>query len=81
MQGEWRDAARRVVGAKQLVRALREGRVARVVVADDAEKAVLAPVEELCRAGQVPLSHVPAMQEIGHACGIAVGAACAGLLR
>ena len=70
-----------VVGIKQVKKALRENRLARVYVAEDAEERVTAPILMQCRETGVEVTMVPAMRELGEACGIEVGAAAAGILR
>ncbi len=71
----------KVVGLKQLRKALLAGRVSEAFLADDADPAVTAPVEELCAQTGVPVTHVETMQRLGSLCRIHVGAACAGILR
>lgn len=71
----------RVVGVKQTRRAIGEGRAARVYLAQDADPAVTAPVEALCREQGVPVEQVAQMKDLGSACGIAVGSAVAALLH
>ena len=71
----------RVVGVKQLRKAIGRDEVRRVFLALDADPAVTEPVEALAEARAVPVTQVPTMKELGRACGIAVGAAAAGLLK
>lgn len=71
----------KVVGVKQTKRALCDGRAARVFLAEDADPRVTGPIEALCAQKGVPVEKVPAMKELGGACGIAVGSAAAALLR
>ena len=59
-------AGPRVVGAKQTRRALADGRAVRVFLAEDADPGV---------------ERMSATRELGQACGIAVGAAVAALVR
>lgn len=73
--------AKKVVGAKQLRRALNEGQVRLAFLADDADPQLIRPLEELCQASNVEIVRVPSMQKLGQACGIHVKAACAALLR
>ena len=65
----------RIVGMKQVLRALEADEVAAVYLADDAETRIRERVEAACAA------HVPSMRELGRMCGIDVGAACAGEMR
>ena len=71
----------KVVGAKQVKRALRDGRAGRLFVAMDADPRLLQPLVQEAVNRQVPVSQVSSMKELGASCGIAVGAAVAVLLR
>ena len=71
----------KVVGAKQVKRALREGRAARLYMALDADPRLLQPLVQEAVRQQVPVEQVPSMKALGAACGIAVGAAVAVLLK
>ena len=73
-------ASEKVVGAKQVKRALKDGRAKKVFWAENADPRVLQPlIQEAVRKG-VPLQQVSTMKELGDACGISVGAAVAALL-
>ena len=74
-------AGPRVVGAKQTRRALADGRAVRVFLAEDADPGVTDPGEVLCAEHGVPVERISATRELGQACGIAVGAAVAALVR
>jgi large subunit ribosomal protein L7A len=65
---------------KQLRKALRDGKAAKVFVALDADPKLTGPVYAACQSGGVPLEEVPTMKELGAACDIEVGAAVAALL-
>ncbi len=71
----------KAVGARQTVRALRAGRVRRMYLARDAAPAVTGPVERLCRELSVEVVWTDTMKQLGQACGIAVGAAAAAVLK
>ena len=71
----------KVVGAKQAKRALRDGRAARLYIAVDADPRLLQPLVQEAVNRQVPVSQVPTMKDLGAACGIAVGAAVAVLVK
>lgn len=75
------DASRRIVGAKQLLRALEAGRVATAFVAKDADKFLTKPIEDRCLDKNIPCREVESMSVLGKACGIDVGAAAAGVFR
>ena len=69
----------KVVGAKQTKRVLISGKAVAVYLASDADPQVTDAVRELCVEYGVPVFDVPSMKELGHACGIAVGAAVAAM--
>ena len=73
--------SRHIAGAKQLRKAIRAGTVERVYLAKDADDRVTAPLEELCRQTGTLLTWIPSMRELGAACGIEVGTACAAMLK
>lgn len=70
----------KVVGVKQTQRALNEGNVRLVFLADDADPRVIEPVEALAKEKGVAVERISHMKELGSACGIAVGSAVAALL-
>ena len=72
---------KRVVGVKQLRRALKDGTAAAVYLAADADPRLLEPLRAACEEAGVPVTDVPSMHELGRACGIDVGAAAAAILR
>lgn len=74
------NTQRKVVGIKQLRRALKEGQIGKVFAAEDADPRLTEPLETECRQCGVELIWVPTMAELGKACGISVGASAAGLL-
>ncbi|NLG24722.1 MAG: hypothetical protein GX558_05155 [Clostridiales bacterium] len=74
-------AEKRVVGAKELARAIESGRVAVAYLAADTDLFVNRRVRELCREKNVPIVEVSSMKELGEACGLSVGAASAGVLK
>jgi large subunit ribosomal protein L7A len=75
-----RKPSARVVGAKQTLKKLKAGQVTAVYVAKDAEPAVVGEVVRLAETLNVPVHYADDMAELGRACGIQVGAACAGKL-
>ena len=66
-----------VVGAKQLRKALENGRAKWVWLAENADPAITEPLEALCQKCCVSYDWVPSKQELGKHCGIEVGAAAA----
>ena len=75
------DASRRVVGTKQLLRALDEGKVARAFIAKDADLLLTKRVVDRCFERNIPCTQVDTMEQLGRACGIDVKAAAAGLFK
>ena len=73
--------ARKVVGVKQLRRALNAGTVRKAFLAEDADPRLLEPLRELCESRDVACEAAPSMKELGRAAGIDIGAAAAGILR
>ncbi len=71
----------KVVGAKQVRRAVENGSAQKVFLAADADPRVTEPISELCAQLGVAVETVPSMKELGRACGIAVGAAVTALLQ
>lgn len=74
-------AAEKVVGAKQVKRALRDGRARKLFWAEDADPRVLQPLIQQAVRIRVPLEQVPGMKQLGEACGISVGAAVAAIVQ
>ena len=66
-----------VVGAKQLKKALKNGNAKMVFLACNADPAITEPIAALCQHNGVDVAWVRSMTDLGHACGIEVGAAAA----
>jgi len=73
--------ADRVIGIKQVTKAVKKGMAQRVFLADDADAHCVAPLIEVCHAMAVEPVRVATMKELGQACGIEVGAAAAAVLQ
>ena len=72
--------ANKVVGIKQLRKALAAGKVKKVFLAADADPMLTDPVAEQCRALEIAVVSVPTMRQLGAACDISVAAAAAAIL-
>ena len=70
-----------VVGTKQLKKALVNGRAEYVFLAENADPAITEPLAELCKSGNIQITWVDSMSDLGRACGIEVGAAAAAVLN
>ena len=71
----------KVVGIKQLKKALQAGRVLRVFLAKDADPQLTGELCRLCSRQGVPVACVATMAGLGKACAIDVGAAAAAALH
>ena len=71
----------KVVGAKQVRRALENGSVSRLYIAQDADPHLLQPLVQKCVDLGIRVEQVDTMKQLGTLCGIAVGAAVAALLK
>jgi len=69
-----------VVGVKQLKKALNSGQANRVFLAENADPNLTEPIEAMCLQNQIDCAWVPSMTDLGHACGIDVGAAAAAVI-
>ena len=80
-----KDAARRVVGARQVLRAIAAGEVAHAylpaVVQHGADPFVTRPVVDACEKSGVRYTEIETMAQLGAACGIDVRASVAGALK
>ena len=74
------STSEKVVGAKQVRRAVESGTAHKVFLADDADPRVIEPIAVLCGEKGVPTVTGVEMRQLGQACGIAVGAAMAATL-
>lgn len=72
--------ANKVVGIKQLRKAMAAGKVRKVFLAADADPMLTEPLAEQCRAQQIEVISVPTMHQLGAACNIPVKAAVAAIL-
>ena len=73
--------AKKVVGCKQLRRALSEDRAVVVFLADDADPMLTAPLALQSTMQGVEIVRADTMEQLGRACGISVSAACAAIVR
>lgn len=77
---EIRDHAR-VIGTKQVTKAIARGQVDIVYLAHDAEPHIIDPIRELCGQKHIKVIMVDTMESLGKACEIEVGAAAVALVR
>lgn len=74
-------SANRVIGIKQVTKAVKRNAVAMVFIARDADERVTAELKAVCQEYSVLTDETVGMQEIGKACNIEVGAAAAAILK
>ena len=78
----WDDLkkAKKVVGTKEVTKAVEKGVVRKVYVARDADQRVTVPLLKLCEERGIEVEFVDSMAGLGRACGLSVGAASCGIL-
>lgn len=74
------STANKIVGVKQLRKALSLGTVKRVYIARDADIRLVQPIFEQCVEEGIEVEYVPSMKLLGEACKITVEAAVAAIL-
>ena len=70
----------KVVGVKQVRRALARGQVKRLYLARDADPQLTPPLERQGREQGAEVAWIDSMKALGRACGIAVGSAVAAII-
>lgn len=71
----------KIVGAKQVKRALNSQDIEAVFIAKDAENKVTDEIKRICIDKHIQVIYVDNMKKLGDACGIDVNAATAALLK
>ncbi|WP_221569195.1 50S ribosomal protein L7ae-like protein [Alkalihalobacillus sp. TS-13] len=69
-----------IVGTKQTIKALQNGEVKELIVANDADQRVTNKVVHIAKEKSVPVTNVESMKKLGKACGIDVGAATVAII-
>jgi large subunit ribosomal protein L7A len=72
---------KRVVGLKQVQRFARLGMLEKVFIAKDADEHIIEKLLGVCEKHAVPYDRAYTMHQIGNACQIEVGSACAGIIK
>lgn len=70
----------KVIGSKQVKKAITKGLARKVYIASDAEPHIVEPIKELCQQNQVECEIVGSMEILGDVCGIDVGSAAVAIL-
>ena len=76
-----KNAASRVVGSKQVQRALKAGSLSRVYVAEDIDTFLYQKVTRAAAEANVPVTVVKTSAELGRACGLEIPSAAAGIAK
>lgn len=76
-----RKRAMRVVGVRQVLRALEEDELERVFLALDAAPHLRGRIEDAARAKEIPVQMVATMEEMAQMCRVDVPSAAAGLRK
>ncbi|MGM8212751.1 50S ribosomal protein L7ae-like protein [Virgibacillus sp. W0430] len=66
--------ARTIIGTKQTLKAMKNGEISELFIANDADHQVTEKVVELANRLNIPCNYVDSMRKLGAACGIEVGA-------
>lgn len=69
------------IGTKQTLKAIQKGLALKVLIAEDAESHIVAPLYELCAEKNLEVNKVESMAALGKACGIDVGTASVAILK
>lgn len=75
------EKSRTVVGFKQTMKALAEGRAEKVIIADDCEEHLREEVETVAKQAGSEIMYIDSMRALGAMYGIDLGASCAGILK
>lgn len=81
MLEDLKKASNRTVGMKQTLKAIQGEMVERVFLARDIDDYISQKVKDQCQSHGINIIMVDSMNELGEACGIAVGAATAAILK
>jgi large subunit ribosomal protein L7A len=77
-----KEAKNKIIGLKQTLRAIQQGKIQKVYIANDIEEHILRQITEICQQKTVPLISINVNQkELGRICQIEVGAAVVSLIQ
>lgn len=76
-----KNAAGKVAGTKQVLRALKAGELKRIYVANDIDTFLFQKITRAAEASGLQAVRVESTLELGRACGLEIATACAGVLR
>lgn len=70
-----------IIGTKQTLKAMKNGEISEVFIADDADKHITQKVASLAEELDIPYQYVDSMMKLGKACGIDIGASTAAVKK
>ena len=73
--------ARKTVGTKQTLKAMKRNEVSAIYIAKDSDEAVVRPLTDCAAQADIVVDSTYTMEELGEACRIKVKAAAVGLLK
>ncbi|ASK61663.1 50S ribosomal protein L7ae-like protein [Virgibacillus phasianinus] len=76
-----KDQSRLIIGTKQTLKAMKNGVVSEVFLADDADKQLTEKIADLASELDIPCLRVDSMKKLGTACGIDVGASAVAIKK
>lgn len=71
----------KVVGVKQTIKAVEQGKLEAVFIAHDADIRVIGQLRQLCEEKSVKVINAESMKQLGKAAGIDVGASVVGIQK
>ncbi len=78
---ELRTAAKKAVGTRAVLRAMKANEAARVYVASDIDTNLYQKVTRACAEANIPVRKVPSMMELGKTCNLTIACAAAAILK
>lgn len=81
MSLEMLQTAKKIVGVKQVTKAVEKDLVQVVYIAKDAEQRLIEPLRTLCNRKKVAIEMTLTMAELGKLCNIEVGAAAVAVMK
>lgn len=78
---ELSDSEKRVVGSKQVIKHAGASKIGKVFIAKDADEFLVDKLKQTCEKHEIQYDMSHTKQQIGSACNIEVGSACAATKR
>ncbi len=73
--------SKKVVGFKQVIRAVEKNNALKVFLAEDVSPNVYEKIVEICKVGNLEIEYADTMKQLGNICNIDVPAAVAAIIR